>query len=226
MRSPYSLRFSTKRNWMAACCFEQLGWSSGKSTTSRSRPISQQLRSLSSTISSKSSPLKTYIRQGSFAGGLRASGGSWYFKTIPCPSWVWIVLLSAASRPVLLKLGFSFSGGGASEVCVTSFENASDCEGRGPRRSNARGLGDRLGERDRRRGFLCLLEDRPSSRSRSSRCRWLRCLCLRRSSSAELVERSLRSRWPRPRSRRPLSPPDWLRGDRRLGLSRRELRLS
>ena len=59
-----------------------------------------------------------------------------------------IVLLSAASRPVLPKLGFSFSTGGTSfEVTTESFfvwllVNASCCEGRG--------LEERFrGERDR-----------------------------------------------------------------------------
>lgn len=175
MRSPYSFRFSAYRNCSAACCFEQLGWSSGKSTTIRSRPISQQLLSPSSTISSSSSPLKTYNRQGSLAGGLRASGGSWYFKTMVSPPATCTVLLSAAKRPVFPKLGFCFSGGGASEEPVTSFEKASDWEGRGPRRCNACGLFDRRGDLDRRRGLRCFLIDlspsRSRSRSRSSRCR-------------------------------------------------------
>lgn len=102
------------------------------------------------------------------------------------------MLLSAANLPVELKLGFCFSGAGASPGCATSVK-ASDCEGSGPLRCNARGgeLRDGRGERERDRGRL--LDDRSSS-PWVSRCRWLRCLCLRRSSAAELVDRSLRSR--------------------------------
>lgn len=110
-RSPNSFFFSMYRNWIAACCFEQLGWSIGKSTTSLSLPTSQQLRPPSSTVSSRSSPLNMYKRHASFPGGFRASGGSWYLRTID-PPLTFTVLVSAARRPVFVKLGFSLSAAG------------------------------------------------------------------------------------------------------------------
>jgi len=59
-------------------------------------------------VSSTSSPLNTKMRQGCEAGGLRASGGSWYLREILVPS---TRLAALASAPVGLKLGFSLSGG-------------------------------------------------------------------------------------------------------------------
>lgn len=78
--------------------------------------------------------MNTYNRHASLAGGLRASGGSWYFRTIDAePSADCTVFVSAANRPVFAKFGFCLSGAGVedSEFCIGVPENASRCDGRG-----------------------------------------------------------------------------------------------
>jgi hypothetical protein len=67
--------------------------------------------------------LKTNNRQPGDGGGSRESAGSWYLRTT-----LLTVFAAAASAPVVEKLGFSFSTGGASgvgfaeEVRVSSFD--------------------------------------------------------------------------------------------------------
>lgn len=53
-------------------------------------------------------PLKTKKRHCCDEGGLRASGGSWYLRTVVVPA---TVFASFARRPVELKFGFCFSKG-------------------------------------------------------------------------------------------------------------------
>jgi hypothetical protein len=89
-------------------------------------------------VSTISEPLKMKRRQGSFAAGLRASGGSWYFRTMEVPSALATVLVAAARRPVGLKFGCCFSTSGLSSArtmaVLPSFspEKAAACEGSGP----------------------------------------------------------------------------------------------
>jgi hypothetical protein len=84
-------------------------------------------------VSTTSSPLNTKMRQGCEAGGLRASGGSWYLREILVPS---TRLAALASAPVGLKLGFSLSGGAPPYFEGGWAESSSprketSCEGRG-----------------------------------------------------------------------------------------------
>lgn len=58
-----------------------------------------------------SEPLKTYSRQPST--GLRASGGSLYFKTVLSPLTPFTVFVSAASRPDGAKFGLALLAGDA-----------------------------------------------------------------------------------------------------------------
>ena len=74
--------------------------------------------------------MKMYMRHCSFAGGLRASGGSWYFSTVVVPA---TVLASLARRPVGLKFGFCFSTAGAPPSMAFSPRKESSCDGRGAR---------------------------------------------------------------------------------------------
>lgn len=72
------------------------------------------------------------MRHASFAGGLRASVGSWYFSTIVWPA-VCTVFEAAARRPLGAQFGFSFSMTGPGESVGPSFSKAAFCGGNGAR---------------------------------------------------------------------------------------------
>ena len=76
------------------------------------------------------SSLKIYSRQGCDEGGLRDSGGSWYFRMMS-PDEVDTVLAAAARRPEGRKFGFCFSGPGEGLSLLVDL-NASTCDGSGP----------------------------------------------------------------------------------------------
>jgi hypothetical protein len=78
---PSSRVNGTRRYWSAACCFEHDGWSTGKSTTLRSRPMRYALSLWMYSVCKAFSPLNGYRRHRRF--GLRASGGSLYLMTTP-----------------------------------------------------------------------------------------------------------------------------------------------
>lgn len=58
-------------------------------------------------------PLNTYNRHPT--RGFLASGGSWYFNTVPVPSECFTVLVAAASSPELPKFGFALSSSASAD---------------------------------------------------------------------------------------------------------------
>ncbi|KAG9526830.1 hypothetical protein KCV07_g427, partial [Aureobasidium melanogenum] len=71
-------------------------------------------------VSIMSLPLKTNMRHCSLLDGLRASGGSWYLRTVLVPA---TVFASLASSPVALKLGFCFSTTGSAGTASSPWRN-------------------------------------------------------------------------------------------------------